>query len=229
MNLNSVSTAGNPATSPILKTRRRAQPVTSPLSIAPLADRFGRVHTDLRVSLTDRCNLRCTYCMPAEGRAWLPRAEVLTDDEVVCLVRIAIRRLGHPKIRLTGGEPLLRRGLPGLVARLHGRGLAHRRHRRGGRHHRQCHPRILRQLRPGAAHRRRSVAQLLFATEESNLQALLRGGADDGAIEHAWRVGRGQGSRPCRQQHSVPPPRTPHVSHWAADGHGVGGLTEGQK
>ncbi|MEU6967709.1 GTP 3',8-cyclase MoaA [Kitasatospora aureofaciens] len=84
----------------------------------PLVDRFGRVHTDLRVSLTDRCNLRCTYCMPAEGLDWLPRAEVLGDDEVVRLVRIAVRRLGVRSVRLTGGEPLLRRGLPGLVARL---------------------------------------------------------------------------------------------------------------
>ncbi|MFM9373132.1 GTP 3',8-cyclase MoaA [Streptomyces sp. Da 82-17] len=81
-------------------------------------DRFGRVHTDLRVSLTDRCNLRCTYCMPAEGLDWLPRAEVLTDDEVVRLVRIATDRLGITSVRLTGGEPLLRRGLPQLVARL---------------------------------------------------------------------------------------------------------------
>ncbi|WP_406162107.1 GTP 3',8-cyclase MoaA [Streptomyces sp. NBC_01005] len=85
---------------------------------APLVDGFGRVHTDLRVSLTDRCNLRCTYCMPAEGLNWLPRAEVLTDDEVVRLVRIATGRLGITSVRLTGGEPLLRRGLPGLVARL---------------------------------------------------------------------------------------------------------------
>jgi cyclic pyranopterin phosphate synthase len=85
----------------------------------PLIDRFGRVHTDLRVSVTDRCNLRCTYCMPAEGLDWLPRQETLTDDEVVRLVRIAVHRLGIAKIRLTGGEPLLRRGLPGLVARLH--------------------------------------------------------------------------------------------------------------
>ncbi|MFB8265753.1 GTP 3',8-cyclase MoaA [Streptomyces sp. NPDC055955] len=84
----------------------------------PLVDRFGRVHTDLRVSLTDRCNLRCTYCMPAEGLNWLPRAEVLTDDEVVRLVRIGAERLGITEVRLTGGEPLLRRGLPGLVARL---------------------------------------------------------------------------------------------------------------
>lgn len=85
---------------------------------APLVDRFGRVHTDLRVSVTDRCNLRCTYCMPAEGLDWLPRSEILGDDEVVRLVRIAVRRLGITKVRLTGGEPLLRRGLPGLVARL---------------------------------------------------------------------------------------------------------------
>jgi cyclic pyranopterin phosphate synthase len=85
---------------------------------APLVDRFGRVHTDLRVSLTDRCNLRCTYCMPAEGLNWLPRAEVLTDEEIVRLVRVAVERLGIGSVRLTGGEPLLRRGLPGLVARL---------------------------------------------------------------------------------------------------------------
>lgn len=85
---------------------------------SPLVDRLGRVHTDLRVSLTDRCNLRCTYCMPAEGLDWLPRPELLTDDEVVRLVDIATRRLGITDVRLTGGEPLLRRGLPGLVARL---------------------------------------------------------------------------------------------------------------
>ncbi|MER7669505.1 GTP 3',8-cyclase MoaA [Kitasatospora sp. NPDC096128] len=84
----------------------------------PLVDRFGRVHTDLRVSLTDRCNLRCTYCMPAEGLDWLPRAETLGDDEVVRLVRIAAQRLGVRSVRLTGGEPLLRRGLVGLVGRL---------------------------------------------------------------------------------------------------------------
>ncbi|WP_030062432.1 MULTISPECIES: GTP 3',8-cyclase MoaA [Streptomyces] len=84
----------------------------------PLVDRFGRVHTDLRVSLTDRCNLRCTYCMPAEGLDWLARAEVLGDDEVVRLVRVAVERLGVASVRLTGGEPLLRRGLVGLVGRL---------------------------------------------------------------------------------------------------------------
>jgi GTP 3',8-cyclase len=83
-----------------------------------LADSFGRVSTDLRISLTDRCNLRCTYCMPPEGLDWLPQAELLTDDEVIRLARIAVTRLGVTEIRLTGGEPLLRRGLPGLVARM---------------------------------------------------------------------------------------------------------------
>ena len=82
-----------------------------------LADSYGRVATDLRVSLTDRCNLRCSYCMPPEGLDWLPKPEVLTDDEVVRLVRIGVERLGITEVRFTGGEPLLRRGLPDLVAR----------------------------------------------------------------------------------------------------------------
>ncbi|WP_250031814.1 GTP 3',8-cyclase MoaA [Paractinoplanes maris] len=81
----------------------------------PLADRFGRVATDLRVSLTDRCNLRCTYCMPEEGLAWLPREQQLTDDEVNRLIRISVETLGIEDVRFTGGEPLLRRGLVGIV------------------------------------------------------------------------------------------------------------------
>lgn len=81
-----------------------------------LVDRYGRVATDLRVSLTDRCNLRCTYCMPEEGLAWLPRPEMLSDDEVVRLVRIAVELLGVRDVRFTGGEPLLRRGLVDIVA-----------------------------------------------------------------------------------------------------------------
>ena len=85
-----------------------------------LADSYGRVATDLRVSLTDRCNLRCSYCMPAEGLDWLPKPEVLTDDEVIRLVRIGVERLGITEVRFTGGEPLLRRGLPDLVARTAG-------------------------------------------------------------------------------------------------------------
>jgi GTP 3',8-cyclase len=82
-----------------------------------LADSFGRVATDLRVSLTDRCNLRCTYCMPPEGLDWLPTAELLTDDELVRLITIAVTRLGIREVRFTGGEPLLRRGLAGIVER----------------------------------------------------------------------------------------------------------------
>jgi GTP 3',8-cyclase len=82
-----------------------------------LTDSFGRMATDLRVSLTDRCNLRCTYCMPAEGLDWLPRDGLLTDDEIIRLIQIAVTRLGVTEIRFTGGEPLLRPGLPGLVVR----------------------------------------------------------------------------------------------------------------
>jgi cyclic pyranopterin phosphate synthase len=83
-----------------------------------LTDSYGRVATDLRVSLTDRCNLRCSYCMPPEGLDWLPKPALLTDDEVVRLVGVAVRLLGVTEVRFTGGEPLLRRGLPGLVARV---------------------------------------------------------------------------------------------------------------
>jgi len=83
----------------------------------PLADRHGRVATDLRVSLTDRCNLRCTYCMPAEGLDWLPHEEALTDDEIVRLISIGVERLGITEVRFTGGEPLLRRGLTDIVRR----------------------------------------------------------------------------------------------------------------
>jgi cyclic pyranopterin phosphate synthase len=85
---------------------------------AALTDHFGRTATDLRLSLTDRCDLRCTYCMPAEGLPWLPRAELLTDDEIVRLVRIGVERLGIREVRLTGGEPLIRPGVAGIVARL---------------------------------------------------------------------------------------------------------------
>ncbi|MBW8483338.1 GTP 3',8-cyclase MoaA [Actinomadura parmotrematis] len=82
-----------------------------------LVDTFGRTATDLRVSLTDRCNLRCSYCMPPEGLEWLPKPELLTDDEVARLIGIAVRDLGVTEVRLTGGEPLLRRGVVGIVAR----------------------------------------------------------------------------------------------------------------
>lgn len=81
-----------------------------------LIDTFGRVATDLRVSLTDRCNLRCAYCMPPEGLEWLPGDEVLTDDEVLRVVQVAVG-LGVTEVRFTGGEPLLRRGLVDIVRR----------------------------------------------------------------------------------------------------------------
>jgi GTP 3',8-cyclase len=85
--------------------------------VQPLTDAFGRVATDLRVSLTDRCNLRCTYCMPEEGLDWLPQEQQLSDDEVVRLIRVAVERLGVREVRFTGGEPLVRRGLVDIVRR----------------------------------------------------------------------------------------------------------------
>ncbi len=81
-----------------------------------LTDSYGRVATDLRVSLTDRCNLRCAYCMPPEGLDWLPTPGVLTTEEVVRLVRIGVQALGIREVRFTGGEPLLRRDLASIVA-----------------------------------------------------------------------------------------------------------------
>ena len=83
-----------------------------------LIDRHGRRARDLRVSLTDRCNLRCTYCMPAEGLDWQPADELLSDDELVRIITVAVHRLGIQEIRFTGGEPLLRKGLPGIIARV---------------------------------------------------------------------------------------------------------------
>jgi len=82
-----------------------------------LSDRYGRVARDLRVSLTDKCNLRCSYCMPEEGLDWLTNDRLLTDDEVVRLVRIGVERLGIEEVRFTGGEPLVRRGLVDIVRR----------------------------------------------------------------------------------------------------------------
>lgn len=111
-----------------------------------LIDRFGRVARDLRVSLTDLCNLRCQYCMPEEGIDPAPRADILTDGEVIRLIRIAVEHLGIEKIRFTGGEPLLRKGLeqiirassflrtpdgrrPELALTTNGLGLTHRAHK----------------------------------------------------------------------------------------------------
>ena len=86
-------------------------------SLSPLVDTFGRVHADLRVSLTDRCSLRCTYCMPEIGMAWLANESILTGPEIERLVRVFVR-LGTRAVRLTGGEPLLRPDLTDIVERL---------------------------------------------------------------------------------------------------------------
>jgi cyclic pyranopterin phosphate synthase len=91
-------------------------PVRGMPTDGPMVDTFGRVATDLRVSLTDRCNLRCTYCMPAEGLDWLPGEQLLRTDELTRLLRIAVTRLGITSVRFTGGEPLVAKHLEDVVA-----------------------------------------------------------------------------------------------------------------
>ncbi|MFI2475654.1 GTP 3',8-cyclase MoaA [Nocardia xishanensis] len=86
-----------------------------------LVDRFGRVARDLRVSITEKCSLRCTYCMPEEGLPPIPKDELLTVDEIVRLVVLAVAQLGVREVRFTGGEPLLRRDLEQIVAGCHER------------------------------------------------------------------------------------------------------------
>ena len=83
-----------------------------------LIDTFGRVHRDLRISVTDRCNFRCTYCMPEEGLEWLSRDEILTFEEIERIAGIMVEHFGVDSIRLTGGEPLVRAKLDELVRRL---------------------------------------------------------------------------------------------------------------
>lgn len=102
--------------------RSASNPVRATASGAPattltrLADAHGRVARDLRVSVTDRCNLRCTYCMPAEGMDWIPGRDLLTDDEIIRLITLGVERLGIREVRFTGGEPLLRPGLADIIA-----------------------------------------------------------------------------------------------------------------
>ncbi len=88
-----------------------------------LVDPFGRTVRDLRISVTDRCNFRCQYCMPAEGMQWLPRDDILSFEEIERFARICVSRFGFNGIRLTGGEPLVRAHLPELVERLAGLGV----------------------------------------------------------------------------------------------------------
>ncbi len=83
-----------------------------------LVDSFGRTVRDLRISVTDRCNFRCTYCMPAEGMTWLPREDLLTFEEIERIARVCVTRFGFDGIRLTGGEPTVRAHLTVLVERL---------------------------------------------------------------------------------------------------------------
>jgi len=92
------------------------RPVKGMPTAGPMVDTFGRVATDLRVSLTDRCNLRCTYCMPAEGLDWLPSEQLLRTDELARLLRIAVTRLGITSVRFTGGEPLVAKHLEDVIA-----------------------------------------------------------------------------------------------------------------
>ena len=85
---------------------------------ADLVDSFGRIIDDLRISVTDRCNFRCTYCMPEEGMKWLPRSEVMSFEEIERLAGIFVKRYDVTGIRLTGGEPTVRAHLPVLVEKL---------------------------------------------------------------------------------------------------------------
>ena len=84
----------------------------------PLVDPFDRTVRDLRISVTDRCNFRCTYCMPEEGMTWVPRDEILTFEEIERVARVCVERFGFTSVRLTGGEPTVRAHLPVLVAKL---------------------------------------------------------------------------------------------------------------
>ena len=93
------------------------------VSSKPLVDPFGRRVRDLRISVTDRCNFRCQYCMPEEGMVWLPRDEVLTFEEIERVARVCVERFGFDGIRLTGGEPTVRAHLPVLVEKLAGLGV----------------------------------------------------------------------------------------------------------
>ncbi|MGV9711105.1 GTP 3',8-cyclase MoaA [Gordonia sp. NPDC003424] len=126
-------------TSPPVDAAIVAHSVVDAPTSGPLIDRHGRVVRDLRVSVTDRCNLRCTYCMPADGLEWLPSEQTLSTDELIRLLTVAVRDLGIETIRFTGGEPLLRRDLDVLIAAVaslpgrpeiamttNGLGLAHR-------------------------------------------------------------------------------------------------------
>ncbi|MDQ1128611.1 GTP 3',8-cyclase MoaA [Microbacterium sp. SORGH_AS_0888] len=96
----------------------RLLPSAPPLS-GGLADRYGRRATDMRLSVIDKCNLRCTYCMPADGMAWLPKQMLMTAEEIVRIVRVGVEILGVEELRLTGGEPLVRKDLEYVIGAVH--------------------------------------------------------------------------------------------------------------
>ena len=102
-------------TTPGPRSARRVDPVVGP---APLVDSFGRVHRDLRISITDRCNFRCTYCMPEEGMPWLPRTDLLSYEELTRVAALLVERYDFDGIRITGGEPTVRAHLPVLIEKL---------------------------------------------------------------------------------------------------------------
>ncbi|PTT18630.1 GTP 3',8-cyclase MoaA [Microbacterium sp. HMWF026] len=96
--------------------RTTTRPATDAPREGGLQDRFGRVATDLRVSVIDKCNLRCTYCMPADGMPWLPTSQLMSADEIRRIVRVAVHSLGAEELRITGGEPLVRKDLEHIIA-----------------------------------------------------------------------------------------------------------------
>jgi cyclic pyranopterin phosphate synthase len=108
---------------PVSLNPRRSGGALDPASGGRLIDRFGRVHRDLRISVTDRCNLRCVYCMPEEGVEFAPRSKILSFEELARVARVA-HGLGVTRVRVTGGEPLVRRGLESFVTMLAGIGFA---------------------------------------------------------------------------------------------------------
>src|SRR5437879_5219853 len=111
-----------PISLPLVRKPSRVEPAFVPPGRAPesgpLVDSFGRVADDLRVSVTDRCNFRCTYCMPAEGLQWLARDDLLTYEEQARIVAVCVERFGFESVRITGGEPTVRAHLPRLVGML---------------------------------------------------------------------------------------------------------------
>ena len=110
--------AGQPAarTRPRILAPTPTPPRTNPNTPMALADQWGRIADDLRISLIDKCNLRCTYCMPAEGMSWLKKNQLLTTAEAIRIADIGVRIFGAKDIRFTGGEPLVRRDLEEIIA-----------------------------------------------------------------------------------------------------------------